>query len=407
MLFIGCPLIAGNGGSGYSRYGIGDLSYFVSSRAAGMGGTAIGVLSGTTINRFNPAAWTQINRTRYSMSTLYEGFTTTDGSNSAYLSGMYFNGFMIAIPIAAKNGITVALGFNPYSRVNYNVITPSSFDTLKYDIQYLGDGGISLGHIGLSYRIGNEFHIGAMLNYYNGILNYSTKQIFSGSNYTDAEVTHTVHANGIGMTVGILYSGIKKLMNLSEAHSFNTGLVFSTSSLLKATEEKYYTYKFPTITSRDTGTAIDKDIRIPFSLGGGVSYSTERYLFAADIYYQNWGNFTIGGIKSSEIRDSYRLSIGGEMLPKRDPSVSYWQRVAYRLGFFYNSTYYRIKGEPINEFGITGGFGTPIFGDTRMNIGIEYSFRGTTNQQLQKDNIIRVSFTLSGGELWFERPEQE
>ncbi len=400
-------LIAGNGGSGYSRYGIGDLYYSASSRTVSIGGTELGLLSPLSINNLNPAAWSEINHTRYAINTMYEGFKTTDGNKSAYFSRMFFNGLMIAIPIKPKNGITIAFGIQPYSRVNYNVITPSSFDLLNYNIQYIGDGGISLGQIGMSGKIGDNFHIGVRLDYYNGTLNYSTKQMFEGSNYTTSEVTRTLSADGFGMTTGFLYSGLKKLINLGEAKSLNLGIIFSTSSYLKTQEEKYYTYKLPSYTTSDTSVSPNQDIGIPFTLGFGISYSSDRSLINSDFLYQNWKNFSDREVQMVEYRNNYRLGIGYELMPIKDQSASYWQRTAYRLGIFYNSLYLRIDKEPINEIGFTGGIGTPIFGDVRLNTGLEYIIRGTTKNRLQKDNIIRIIFTLSGSELWFERPEQE
>jgi hypothetical protein len=40
-------------------------------------------------------------------------------------------------------------------------------------------------------------------------------------------------------------------------------------------------------------------------------------------------------------------------------------------------------------------------------MGIDFSMRGTTEDYLQKENIIRFTFSLAGGEPWFVRPEQD
>src|SRR5271169_3974482 len=103
-----------SGGSGYSRYGIGDLSYFLTNRAIGMGGAGLAVLTNNEIDQMNPAAWARITRTRFSVSTLYEGFSTSDNSHSSYLSQMDFNGLSIAIPVATGSGAVISAGFTPY-----------------------------------------------------------------------------------------------------------------------------------------------------------------------------------------------------------------------------------------------------------------------------------------------------
>jgi len=399
-------VFAGNGGSGYSRYGIGDISYFVSNRAIGMGGAGLSVLSNNSIARINPAGLSQINRTSYSISALYEGISTKDGIKSGYFGETFFDGFMIAIPISPKNGIVLSAGITPYSRINYNVITPDSFDNINYNTHFQGDGGLTQGNLAISALPINDIHVGAKFNYYMGTLNHTTQQSF-GSSSEFSGVKRSLELRGVGFTIGSVYSGLKNALHLSDANSLNIGIVFSTTSYLTAIEEKFYTYKTATLTTRDTAASNNFKMRIPYSLGFGTSYLSERFLLATDIYYQNWKRYTFNGVSASELRDSYCFSIGGELLPKRDQSAPYLQRMPYRLGFFYNSSYYRINDKPINEFGITGGFGIPIFGDVRIDLGIEYSFRGTTDLQMQKDNIFRLSFSLSGSELWFVRPEQE
>lgn len=398
---------AGNGGSGYSRYGLGDMNHFASSRFSGMGGASIGLLTTNSINQLNPAAWSQLQRTRYEISLTYQGFASTDWQKSAYFSETIFNGFMITLPILPKNGMTLGVGITPFSRINYHIISPGSFNDLQYKSEYIGSGGLSRGRLGLSGIPYTDLHIGVEFNYLFGTTNYTTKQKFNNSIYSDAEVIRSSDLRGINMTFGTIYSGFKKLFNLSNIKSFNAGLIFTTSSSLTTQEEKLYTFHTPYNTSYDTLTLQTKNIDLPFSMGFGLSLATERILLVTDFHYQNWGNYKVNGLSVPELRNSYRLGFGGELLPKRDPTATFYRMIAYRFGFFFNATSFQLKTEPINEIGITGGLGIPIFGDTRIDVGLEYSYRGTTLQQLQRENIIRINMTLSGSELWFERPERD
>ena len=68
------PGAAGNGGSGYSRYGLGDIQYSATGRAFGMGGSSIAVLSSDAINSLNPAVWARIDRARFAAGALFEEF---------------------------------------------------------------------------------------------------------------------------------------------------------------------------------------------------------------------------------------------------------------------------------------------------------------------------------------------
>lgn len=396
-----------NGGSGYSRYFLGDIRYFATSRAEGMGGASLSVMSSSIIDQVNPATWTALSSTRFSVGILYSGYSTTDGSNSVFLSSANFNGFMLSVPIATQSGITFGGGITPLSSVNYNVVEPSTLGNVNYTTKFEGHGGLSQAHAGLSANFGTDLQLGAKMNYIFGTLHHSVSQIFNSSDYTDGVADRTTRLNGIGFTFGTVYTGLKKIFNLPESNALNIGLVVNTTSYLKAVDEEFFTYTSGSVTTKDTSASPEYHVRFPYAIGGGISYLSDRLLLASDMYYQNWSRYDGQGTNPVEIRDSYRFGAGAEIVPRRESLAPFFQRVAYRFGVYYDETYYRIKGEPVNEFGITGGLGIPVFRDTRLNIAAEFSFRGTTDLQLQKDKILRISFTLTGGELWFVRTEEE
>jgi len=407
IIIVSSVVFAASGGSGYSRYGIGDLRYFNSGRSAGMGGAGLALLPSNTIGQLNPAAWTNIFRTQFSVGMLYEGFSTADSATSAFLSGMNFNGAAFAFPVVSSSGITLAVGLTPYSTINYHIVSPQSNAGLLYDVEYIGEGGISLGFLGSSVKIGNSLHLGAKLNYYFGTMRHTVSQQFADNSlFTDVENLRTLSAKGIGITIGGVYTGFRNVFHLEESSFFNLGVVFSTPASMSATEEHLLTYTTSSATSRDTIYLPESSFTLPLSLGVGIAYGTERYALAADVSYQPWRDVTGTGVMLPPRRNSVRLSFGGELLPKREPTT-FVERVAYRAGFFYHASYYRIRSQAINEIGFTAGCGLPVISDTRLNIGIEYSFRGTTVSQLQKDKILRISFTLNGGEQWFYRPPEE
>jgi hypothetical protein len=398
--------LASNGGAVYSRYGIGILNYFPSSRSAGMGGAGFSTLPTNSIDEFNPAAWARINRTRFAVNGLYEGLFTSDGSSTAYFGSMGFNGFMIAIPISVSNGVVLGLGLAPYSRVRYDVVSNAiDANDLTYSMRYTGSGGLSQGQIGLSASITQDLNIGVRLNYIGGILNFETQQIFGPSEY--AEVTRSRQLDGLNQTFGVVYTGLKQYLNLTEKQSFNVAAIFTTTTYLSSRDEKYYLYRTSTLRTRDTTLSEKTQVRLPYSLGVGVSYGTEKILAVTDFYYHNWENsFSTDG-SLTELRNSYRISAGCEFLPRREMTAPFLSQIAYRLGTFYHSSYFQINNKPINEFGATAGFGIPLFIDTRLDFGFEYAIRGTTELQIQKDNIIRFTLSINGSELWFVRPEIE
>jgi hypothetical protein len=408
VLIVSTRVLCGSG-SAYSLFGVGEMRYFPSERSAGMGGSHIALLGTGAINAFNPAAWTSIKRVRFSISTTYDGYTISDASNSTFLSKATFNGVSAAIPISMDRGIVTSFGLTPYSVVNYDVVTsetgPSS---TTYTLKQVGEGGLTTAYVGLSSAFAQQWHIGAKFNYLFGTLHHNTSQEFQSSNgFTNAHLDRAIRLNGITFTVGAIYSGVGNLFNVSESHAITIGAMFTTGSKLTTTQENFYEYTFSGSTiGRDTVTVSDGASTLPFAFGVGMSYaSKEQFIVAADLYYQNWDRFDILGVHPAELRNSYRASLGAEILPRRDAAATYWERASYQFGFFYDATNLRIKGKDINEFGLTGGIGLPMFGETRLTLSAAYSLRGTLD--IEKDNIIRVTLTLNTGELWFVRPAEE
>ena len=108
-------------GSPYTRLGIGDLNYFSTGSSMGMGGAGTALSTSNNIDLSNPAAWSYINLTRFSLSANYRGITASDASTSTNYGNFNFNGAMAAIPLSTGNGIVVAFGLTPYSSVGYTI----------------------------------------------------------------------------------------------------------------------------------------------------------------------------------------------------------------------------------------------------------------------------------------------
>ena len=63
-----------------------------------------------------------------------------------------------------------------------------------------------------------------------------------------------------------------------------------------------------------------------------------------------------------------------------------------------------LRGETINEYGISFGVGLPIgrlF--SNVNIGFELGSKGTTSQGLVKENFFNTFISLSLNDRWFEK----
>jgi hypothetical protein len=255
---------------------------------------------------------------------------------------------------------------------------------------------------GLSYSPLHDFAVGASFNYLFGSVDRTTT--FSPVNrpfYAGGMITKATTMHGMTVTAGGMFNGFGRIAE--SLQPFSLGLVVTTGTNLKTEQQT----KFDFLTESDTLPATKGRTTIPMAYGFGLAYqASDRYLIAADYYAQQWGSASFNGIDPPEIRNSYRLGLGGERLAERD-ATGWFARLDYRLGFYYNSSYYRISGEPINEWGVTCGLAIPLFGDARLNTAFEYGNRGTTSSGLVKDKFFRVTLSVTLSEPWFQRYEED
>ena len=387
-----------DGGSAYSILGLGDLRLAPGVRYAGMGNAGIALPGASYINSLSPATWSRINRIRIEAAFLYEGFSSSDGTTSRFLSTGTFNGALLAIPISTAHGIVFVGGFTPYSTTNYDIFTSGSQMGIDFTIQHVGRGGLTKGQVGFSYAPSQELSLGASFNYLFGTVNTTRTFTPISASYAGGKTLEKFTARGSGASIGAVYTGFAGINELS------LGIVVSTRTTL--TTERQLTYEFQS--ERDTTNEQQGTLGLPIGVGIGLAYQLgERYLFAADYFTQPWSSADLTGVRNEGIRNNHRISAGAERLPSRDTFASWLDKLSYRLGFYYDASYYSINGQPINQWTVTGGLTVPLSGETRLNVALEYGSRGKTENNLIRDKIVRLLLSVNFSELWFIQYDEE
>ena len=401
------PWITLTGGSSFSRYGFGDILRYGDSRTYAMSGTGIAFLDDGFINRLNPAGMARISYTRFSAGYEYNNYLSKDETGSSVYSTGGFQGLAFAFPISNQNGIVMSTEFTPYSKISYG-ITSSSFDTLVQSSQnktFYGSGGLSSIGLGLSATPIKALSVGARLNYMYGHTRQYQASSFSSTNLTSADFDRSSYYSGFTVTFGTIFEGMGDLLKAPDLNPLTVGMTFTTGSSLDADIQR--TYPGSSYTLGDSIVSEKGTADIPISLGFGFSYLHQnRYRFLGDIVTENWGSTKSFGSPSLDLRNSLRASLGFEALPAKDANT-YWKHIVYRAGLAYNSTYYQINGIGINEFLVSGGVGLPMGPESQLNIGFQAGVRGSTDNHLQKDTIVRLSVAISASEIWFLRFDEE
>ncbi len=405
MVFLFSVVVSNSfaGGPAYTRYGIGDLNYFGSNRAFAIGVMGIGLGGDGFINRLNPAGLSRISMTRVSGGFEFSSLSIKDASGSTKFARGDFQSLAVAVPISKDHGVVLMAETSPYSNVDYKVQTTQATAGSPSVQTFGGLGGLSTLSLGISYSPRPDLSLGFKYSYLYGTIQQITSVDFADITFTDSEFHSSRFHSGSIFSLGVLVENVGSFLDSPTLQPFQVGFVLSTPARLSVKEERILL----TSTSVDTTSVFRGTTDIPLSFGAGVSYlAQERLLLTTDLYLQQWEGANFFGGSSVGIRNSTRLGAGVEFLPKRVPST-YGDRVAYRAGFVYNSSYYKIGDQAINEWYVSGGIALPIGPDARLNLALQAGSRGTTNAGLQKDTFLRFSVSVSASEAWFLTLEED
>ena len=399
LLTIGVTFTSFAGGPVYNRFGVGDLLRYGGGRIDAMGGAGIALIGDGFLNRLNPAGIARISFTRFSGGFEYSDVLSQDASGNSEYGRGGFKGLGVGFPIARDYGVAMMIEASPYSTVNYTTQTSDSL--VQQD--FYGTGGLTTLSVGGTYAPLKRLAFGAKMNYVYGRLRQVANFTFSDPSYLNSEVHRSDYYGGFTFTLGGIYDGFGELFNSPSLEPLSLGFVLTTPTAMTVDREAL----LETSQSIDTTFTGTGNVDLPVSFGFGLSYLfSNRYVVTGDASFQQWQNAKFFGATIPQLRNSTRIGVGFEVLPLRE-TESFLKRIAYRAGFFYNQTNYQINGTGINELFLTGGLGVPIGPDTRLNVGLQLGTRGTTSNNLQRDTILRLSFSISASEVWFMRVEDE
>ncbi|MFC2103009.1 hypothetical protein ACFLSS_01125 [Bacteroidota bacterium] len=406
ILIIITPVSFAQSSSTYSRFGIGDIDYTYSARSLGLGKTGVASLSRDFVELLNPASWSQLELTRIELSLALNGVQISDKDQSVFYTDADFKGFTFAFPISTKYGIGFASGLIPYSRISYDVVQNNTGVTGPggdHTVTYKGEGGLSMIFIGTSYRTPVDWVLGISIEYYFGKQTYSSNIDFVDPAFNSAEYETDYRSTGFGTTLGLISQDFSKLLNSKAITNLRAGI--SANLISKLDTDTSLTINPKTVA--DTILSGNTDLTMPARVTGGITLQLENeYNFNLEYIFQPWTDYKLADAKSAFLKDVHKINFGFEYVPQWEIGNSMWEQMMWRAGLSYESTQYKINGNDINQYSVFAGFSLPFsFGNT-LDVGLEYSLRGTKDFNLLKENFFTINIGFSFGDLWFQRARQ-
>ncbi|MBK8946803.1 MAG: hypothetical protein IPM32_16255 [Ignavibacteriae bacterium] len=404
LLILTSSFIFASGGTIYTRYGVGDLFHYNSAGKLSLGGIGTAHVNENLINLNNPATWKSITNTKLGVNLFTNIAQISDGNSDANFSEVKFSGFHLAFPIERDLGIGFVFGLTPYSTINYD-ITNNYLEGQEnsYTEDFIGSGGLSKVFLGISTSLPLDFSIGATFEYYTGNAKYESQVIYNDtSDFSDSYFTSELKHKGLGTTLGFLTPNISSIFGSENIKNLSFGVSYEIGSKINTDSSSYAT----TTLGQKVFQSKSFITEMPSKLSLGLNFSFNKLNLILDYTNQPWSKFKQNGKIFSNLKDLNRYSMGIEYDQQVKKFATFWELVKYRFGLSYEQTQYTFKGEDINQFGIHTGISFPLGFENSIDIGLMYGIRGTTNQNLLKENIFQANFSVNFGELWFVRQDR-
>lgn len=411
LFCVSCSQLQAQGGSAspYSRYGLGDLQFGGFASEVAMGGISSGISHPYHLNYSNPASYASLRFTSFETAVKSQFMKLQSKSTNGVTNNTTLSYLALGFPII-KSKWGASFGLIPYSDIGYTIKDQEALTNIgRVNYVFEGSGGLNRFYIGTGIAPVKNLSIGINASYLFGSLQRSRRIEFPDQvNYFNTLSYMHTNLHDFYFNYGIQY-----LLNLKKEQSVTFGLAGALSSKIRSgndlltvnyvvSSSGFYSYK-DTIEEISDSRGFTK---LPATWTGGILYKKgEKWLLGVDYSFQNWSKFESFG-SSDSLNDSYRISAGGQFTPDYS-SLRFFKRVQYRAGIRYNQTYLKLKDTNLKDYGASLGFGVPlkIKGIPRVipviTFAVEAGQRGTTNNNLLREQYLRFHFGVTISEEWF------
>jgi hypothetical protein len=400
--------------SPYATYGIGDVKYDNTIETSSMGGISTAYISDFTssFNFANPANNANFELTSIKLEATNENnyFKTNYNNTKSTKHSTYLSNISIAFPLSPK--LKMGFSYQPYSSKSYEIVHDENLEdgNIRRN-EFKGSGTLNTAQIALGYKVNDKFAVGVRANYYFGNLYDLNELSQSNAELVNGYETKN-NVRNFNFTLGASYQNL----NTSTDRKLTVGATTTFGNTSNMTTDYtnstyFYTDASKSVKSNETiieRKSISSKNLLPLQASLGVGYGEEnKWFLSLQGDYKRGESIAYFGT-SLDLQDSYRISAGGWYLPNYNNFRSYFSRIVYRYGAFYEKGNLKIAGQDINKFGVSAGVLLPFKTSsiTRMSgleIGLEVGKRGTLKNNLINQNYINLKLGFNFADKWFRK----
>lgn len=422
FLFLVIPLsaLAQDGAYGaytpYSIFGIGELRMEGSAYNRSMGGVGIATRNKRFINYVNPASITAKDSLSFmadiglsQKNSIYQQGNLKSGNNTF---NMY--DFILSFPIYRSSAFIV--GITPFSDLGYDFktkVTDPSIIGHTGNVTYTASGNGSVYQVfaGTAATFWKCFSVGAEVIYYFGSLDKAYNQTFADASYNSVTSTDNLLIRATTGKFGLQYEqslGRGSSLVIGATYKLKTGIrgrTVSSETLGSISDTLRYN------TSNNSAVSIADEFGVGISFRKSDRWSVElNYLRSGwnKSGFENVNGFSVDSdaFFSTTATNSFRA--GFEIVPNRNDIRYYRKKIAYRVGAYYDQSYYRLDGNKINSVGVTFGVTLPVFKlYNGITLGVDAGQKGSMKHNMVRERYAMFVIGFNIHDIWFHKPKYE
>ncbi len=402
LIFMAGKSLSQNNTSPYSIVGVGDIEKSSFDRTTGMGYAGVAMHASKSIYNINPASYSYLDDYFFHVETSlrYKGISYSGNPVTSSITNQSADlvSKKLVVAMKLKSNWGFSAGLLPYSTANYSfsalkTVQGTGFST---SAAYEGSGSLNQAYVANGIKLGKSLSLGIQASYLFGQQQQEetiSSDLSAGTLYTK---------RNIYLSSGFFTAGIQYNKNVSKKINISFGAVASNKATLNATYDLLVKDGTNTIEENENYKKSYFKIPVSFTTGLAVTYNN-KFTLAADYNHQDWNSIKYSGINYTLV-NSDRLSVGLQYSKKQSTVNGAFERAFLQTGFFYNSSYLKIYGEQLKDYGVTFGGGLHA---KRSGLGmqatVEFGQRGTTNNGLIKEKYTQFTLSLLYREFWFTK----
>ena len=398
--------------SPYSVFGMGNLHQSGTAWNRGMGGVGVAARNNRFINIMNPASVTARDSLSFMSDFGLNGRMSlyNDGSKKGAKTVFNIDDFVISFPMWNKTAFMA--GVRPVSDVGYQISSSEiNVDTGKQTFVSSGNGGVYQVFAAAGITLWkNRLSLGAQFNYNFGNINKKASLSYSDASYRSSNSGDSLQVRSFGAKFGLQY-----VQPLGKTSSLTFGATYQLASKLKG-----YSIHYRELGSydrtRSSATLDEKGLMLGDELGLGLAYKyADKFFAEVDYTRTDWSRSKLDQVSGfSNVGDvvfapsaGQRISAGMEYTPNRSDIRYFLRRCTYRMGAYYDQSYYTVDGAHVNAVGVTLGMTLPVFRwYNGLTLGVDFGRRGLAASQV-RENYFGFNIGFNVFDIWFQKRPYE